>query len=81
IALPLETLISLVYWPIFLYDPSLILPPPPAVKLTLSSDLSLHLFPALLLWTDHIFFSSGLDISNAIWIIILFTMLYSSWIE
>lgn len=81
IALPLETLISLVYWPIFLYDPSLIMPPPPAVKVELSFDLALHLFPAVLLWIDHLCFASGLDTSNAIWIIILFTILYSSWIE
>ena len=57
IAVPLEGLISLIYWGIKTYDPKLMLPEDQALWLSLPLDLSIHAAPAVLLWIDYIFFS------------------------
>lgn len=52
---PLEALISVLYWAIFSYDASLLMPPD--VKLSVPVDLNFHLVPAVLLTLDLLFFS------------------------
>lgn len=52
----LEGLISLLYWSLLYYDERL-LKHPGVPTLPFLLDLSFHLFPAILLWADFLFFS------------------------
>lgn len=70
LTMPAEILISLLYWPILLFDPSLLIPPRkvadprnPAqfiwetIRLPLLDDLSFHAAPAIFLLVDYLAFS------------------------
>ncbi|RUS35512.1 integral membrane protein [Jimgerdemannia flammicorona] len=52
----LEGLISILYWSLLYYDERL-LKHPDVAALPIIVDLSFHLFPAVLLWADFLFFS------------------------
>lgn len=69
LTMPAEVLISLLYWPILLFDPALLIPPRkvmnpdnPAqfiwetVRLPLLDDLSFHAAPAIFLVLDYLIF-------------------------
>lgn len=64
ISLPLDTAIGAFYWSVVLTKPELMIPADMgdhvAQILPLSSDLALHLYPAILMWLEYIFFSSTL---------------------
>lgn len=59
---PMEILISILYWGLRAIDPALVLPDW-AAPLPLSSDMSFHLVPALVLALDLLFFSPPWTIS------------------
>lgn len=69
IALTLETIVPIVYWPLRLFAQTLIVQEIPKDKpypLPISTDLSIHLLPFLFLLSDHYFsgFGSKFEISN-----------------
>ncbi|CAL9735179.1 hypothetical protein MOSE0_G08768 [Monosporozyma servazzii] len=69
IALILETIVPLVYWPLRLFAQNLIMqdiPKDAPNPLSISTDISIHLFPFIFLFSDHYLSGSGskFDISN-----------------
>lgn len=64
IAAPCETLVSLLYWPIKFYDPSLLAPPELMAMFELSADLSMHALPTALCLIELFVFSEALETSN-----------------
>jgi len=62
IALPLESVITTLYWPIILLVPQMMVDPDLGeIAIPLSVDMALHLYPALLLWTEYFLFSERLS--------------------
>ncbi|KDN40424.1 hypothetical protein K437DRAFT_258649 [Tilletiaria anomala UBC 951] len=70
VAMPVETLVSILFWSIFTYDPNLLVPPierydPQSpglaikvpVKIPIEIDLALHAAPSLFLLVDYLVFS------------------------
>jgi len=53
----LEALVTLLFWPIYLYDPTLLVDPTVAPQLPLSIELAFHFFPTLFLMIDTLLFS------------------------
>lgn len=95
LTMPAEVLISLLYWPILLFDPSLLIPPRkvmdpnnPAqfimetVRLPLLDDLSFHAAPAIFLVLDYLIFEPTFpkDIHPAA-VSALSTAAYGIWVE
>lgn len=78
IALTLETIVPIIYWPLRLFAKNLIMHDIPKDKpypLSISTDLSIHLLPFLFLLSDHYFsgFGSKFEISNTkAWFIVSF---------
>lgn len=64
IACPCETLVSVLYWPIKLYDASLLAPPELLALFPLSADMSMHAMPAILLLIETFAFSEAIETSN-----------------
>lgn len=64
IACPCETLVSTLYWPIKLYDPTLLAPPEQLAMFPLSADLSMHAIPTILLLIETFVFSEAIETSN-----------------
>lgn len=69
IALTLETIVPVIYWPLRLFAQKLIMqdiPKNEPYPLSTSTDLSIHLFPFIFLFSDHYFsgFGSKFEISN-----------------
>ena len=87
--------ISLIYWPLMILFPHLILPPasdsanateiPPFVRIPLWIDLSLHATPALSILVDFFFFESKYrwkDVQvGAPMTTAAFALWYSLWVE
>lgn len=48
---PTEGIITVLYWGMTFYDPSLLLPPDKEFHLPLSLDIGLHALPAIFLWS------------------------------
>ncbi|RHZ86438.1 hypothetical protein Glove_51g82 [Diversispora epigaea] len=81
VSVPLEGLISLMYWSLILYDEKLILEPGNA-RLPFLIDLGFHLIPALCLWTDFLFFTKDFRKSHShVFYILIFAFSYSIWIQ
>ncbi|KNZ58836.1 hypothetical protein VP01_1851g4 [Puccinia sorghi] len=58
IALPLESVVTTLYWPIILLVPEMMIDPHQGqITIPLNVDLAVHLYPALLLWTEYFLFS------------------------
>ncbi|OAV98464.1 hypothetical protein PTTG_25669 [Puccinia triticina 1-1 BBBD Race 1] len=57
IALPIESVVTTLYWPIVLYNPKMMMNPELEAVFPLTVDLALHLYPAILLWIDYFAFS------------------------
>ncbi|SGY50553.1 BQ5605_C001g00895 [Microbotryum silenes-dioicae] len=107
VAVPVEGLVSLLYWGMqvgcppnsFLlraqvptltlirtykqfYDPSLLTPKGAIFKIPLFLDISIHAFPALLLWIDFLVFSPPMSKkANPLLISTVATMGYTTWME
>lgn len=78
LALVLETVVPLVYWPLRLFFASMILTvdtdAPDRPLIPLSIDLAIHFFPFLFLITDHYYSGSGLKfrLSNTtVWFVVV----------
>jgi len=95
IALPVSMVVSLIYWPLMILFPQLILPPasdsanapeiPSFVRIPLWIDLSLHATPALSILVDFFFFESKYrwkDVQvGAPITTVAFGLGYSLWVE
>ncbi|KAI7906292.1 FAR-17a/AIG1-like protein-domain-containing protein [Cokeromyces recurvatus] len=82
IATPVEGLISILYWPIMLYDKEMLVPKDTIFDLPLKLDLSLHLFPTIVCWIDFMGFNRGFKRSPIhIFSIYFFTFLYYVWVN
>ncbi|KAK7467042.1 hypothetical protein VKT23_004104 [Stygiomarasmius scandens] len=97
IALPVEVVISSIYWPLLLVATQLILQPdnsapssspdvqPKFMRIPLSVDLALHAVPALSLLADFLFFEKKYSQKQATYgaplVASLFTLWYSWWVE
>ncbi|KAH9812811.1 FAR-17a/AIG1-like protein [Melampsora americana] len=81
IVLSVESSISFIYWSMIAFKPELMIPPGLSLAPPLSLDLALHLYPALFLWLDHLFFASPTSSSRPTLLIAFFGFLYTSWIE
>ncbi|KAA1113275.1 hypothetical protein PGT21_027073 [Puccinia graminis f. sp. tritici] len=57
IGLPLESVITTLYWPIIILNPNMMMLSELELVIPLSVDLALHLYPAVLLWIDYLVFS------------------------
>jgi len=82
VSVPVEGLISVLYWGLRAYDPALLVPPDPRYQIPLPLDLSLHAVPALILWIDFLFLSPPFSKKSRPWFLsILLTAGYTSWME
>ncbi|KAL8276275.1 hypothetical protein RQP46_011303 [Phenoliferia psychrophenolica] len=54
---PAEGMVSVLYWGMSAYDPTLLVPPDADFQIPLALDLGLHALPALFLWIDFLAFS------------------------
>lgn len=69
-------------WAIVAYDPALMMPPDIEFHLPLWADLSMHVLPALFLWTDFLVFSPGFPANTRpVLICSIFAASYTSWME
>lgn len=57
LAVPIEGLVSLLYWGMRLVDPSLLVPPDATFMIPPALDLAIHALPAAFLWADFLCFS------------------------
>lgn len=74
----MEGLISLLYWPMMLYNRELLMSH--EMVLPLSIDASLHLWPAVLLWLDFLVFDADFQRSRMhVITIYCFTLFYLCW--
>ncbi|RIB12159.1 FAR-17a/AIG1-like protein [Gigaspora rosea] len=81
ISVPLEGLISLMYWSIIIYDERLLLEPGKP-RLPFLIDLGFHLFPALYLWIDFLFFTKEFRKSHShVFYLLAFALSYAVWIQ
>jgi hypothetical protein len=62
ISTPLEALVSVMYWGLFVIDPHLVVPE--EFKLAAHVDVGFHLAPAVLLTLDLLFFSPPWTVSS-----------------
>lgn len=64
LVVPIEGLVSVLYWSLMLLDPGLlnpaVAPGEEPFRIPLKLDLALHAFPAILLWIDFLAFSPPL---------------------
>lgn len=97
ISMPLESVITTLYWSIVLLKPELMVDPSVNLELPpISIDLALHLYPIILHWIDFFFLSDRLTtgsnnltrirLSNGTQIrvfnlVIIIALAYASWIE
>ncbi|KAI9486216.1 MAG: FAR-17a/AIG1-like protein [Benjaminiella poitrasii] len=82
IATPVEGLISVLYWPIVLYDRGMLIPKGTVFGLPLKLDLSLHLIPTIVCWIDFMGFNRGFKRAPVhIISIYVFTLLYYFWVN
>ncbi|THU92181.1 hypothetical protein K435DRAFT_967786 [Dendrothele bispora CBS 962.96] len=96
IAMPLEVVISSIYWPLLLVATHLILQPanttpsssselPKLIRIPLTVDLALHAVPALSLLADFMLFETKYSRKQAVFGATLvassFTLWYSWWVE
>ncbi|KAI8142188.1 FAR-17a/AIG1-like protein [Fennellomyces sp. T-0311] len=80
IATPMEGLISLLYWPMILYSKDLLQHEEIPFVLPLPLDMSLHLWPAVLLWIDFLVFDVDFQRSKLhVGAIYVFTIFYLGW--
>ncbi|CAB4392107.1 unnamed protein product [Rhizophagus irregularis] len=79
VTVPLEGLISILYWGLIIYDETLLLDKP---RLPILIDLGFHLIPAVCLWTDFLFFTKEFRKSHShIFYLLLFAFSYAVWIQ
>ncbi|KAI7850985.1 FAR-17a/AIG1-like protein [Circinella umbellata] len=77
---PMEGLITLLYWPMVIYSKDLLQHQEVPFVLPLPLDMSLHLWPAVLLWIDFLLFDIEFVRSKThIYVIYIFTLLYLGW--
>ncbi|KAI9313411.1 FAR-17a/AIG1-like protein-domain-containing protein [Dichotomocladium elegans] len=77
---PMEGLISVLYWPMVLYNKELLMNQEVPFALPLHLDMALHLWPAVLLWIDFLVFDVDFVRSRAhVGIIYVFTLVYLAW--
>ncbi|KAI8984680.1 FAR-17a/AIG1-like protein-domain-containing protein [Mycotypha africana] len=82
IATPIEGLVSVLYWPLVLYDKSLLIPEDTVFDLPLKLDVCLHLFPTVVCWIDFMVFNTSYKRSPLhILAIYAFTMFYYVWLN
>ncbi|KAK4053440.1 hypothetical protein OIV83_001606 [Microbotryomycetes sp. JL201] len=82
LAVPVEGLVSVLYWGMQFYDPKLLTPPGTMFKIPLFLDISIHALPALFLWIDFLVFSPRMSKSvNPLLISALGTLAYTTWME
>ncbi|KAI8373327.1 FAR-17a/AIG1-like protein-domain-containing protein [Blakeslea trispora] len=82
IATPIESLVSVLYWPIVLYDRSLLIPEGTILDLPLRLDLCLHLIPTIVSWLDLMIFNKEFKRSPYhILSIYAFAMFYFVWVN
>ncbi|KAI8095305.1 FAR-17a/AIG1-like protein-domain-containing protein [Thamnidium elegans] len=80
IATPVEGLISILYWPIVLYDRTLLLPEGLEYDLPLILDLSIHLIPTIVCWIDLLVYNKDFKRSPThILAIYIFGLSYFYW--
>lgn len=65
IAAPCETLVSTLYWPIKLYDATLLAPEELMKLFPMHADLSMHAVPTLLLLLETFVFSEAFETGNS----------------
>ncbi|KAK4058474.1 hypothetical protein OIO90_000635 [Microbotryomycetes sp. JL221] len=82
LTVPVEGLVSVLYWSMQFYDPKLLTPPGTMFRIPLGLDLSIHALPALFLWIDFLVFSPRMSKSvNPLLISSLGALAYTSWME
>ncbi|KAI9494817.1 FAR-17a/AIG1-like protein [Zychaea mexicana] len=80
VATPMEGLITILYWPMVLYSKELLQHQEVPFFLPLPLDMSLHLWPAVLLWIDFLAFDVEFVRSKThIVVIYAFTVWYLGW--
>lgn len=75
-------MVSVLYWPIVLYDKNMLVLEDTIFDLPLVLDVSLHLIPTIVCWIDFMVFNTGFKRSPIhILAIYAFTMLYFVWVN
>ncbi|ORZ01532.1 FAR-17a/AIG1-like protein [Syncephalastrum racemosum] len=80
VATPMEGLITLLYWPMIFYSKDLLQAEDMPFVLPLSVDMSMHFWPAFLLYVDFFLFDADFERSKThIGAIYIFTLAYLGW--
>lgn len=81
LATPLEVVVSILYWGIYLIDPTLLFPD--EFRLELTADIGFHLAPAVFLTLDLVLFSPPWTVPayGTMTMSTMFAFLYWYWIE
>ncbi|KXS14177.1 hypothetical protein M427DRAFT_156173 [Gonapodya prolifera JEL478] len=80
LSLPVETIVSLLYWSMYFYDVNLVVAAD-AEKADIFTDLCYHLFPALWLWADLLTYSDKQERRVASDTFMLFGATYYVWLN
>ncbi|EPY49449.1 fungal protein [Schizosaccharomyces cryophilus OY26] len=80
---PLESIVTVLYWSIVMYDRSLLIPKTRPVQLPLNFDLSVHLMPTIYCLIDYFCFSTPFQLSFKLSIVMYLTVAFSYmwWVE
>ncbi|KAM0788471.1 hypothetical protein ACM66B_001604 [Microbotryomycetes sp. NB124-2] len=82
LAVPVEGLVSVLYWSMQFYDPRLLTPPGTMFRIPLFLDISIHALPALFLWIDFLAFSPRMSKRvNPLLISAVGALAYTTWME
>ncbi|KAG0182073.1 hypothetical protein DFQ28_007996 [Apophysomyces sp. BC1034] len=80
IAVPVEALVSVLYWPMVLTAREMLVPKDSPFDLPLSLDLALHLWPTLFIWFDFLVYNTTFKRSSThVTALYIFAMLYYVW--
>ncbi|WBW72143.1 endomembrane system protein, FAR-17a/AIG1-like protein family protein, AIG1 and ADTRP-like protein [Schizosaccharomyces osmophilus] len=83
IVCPLESIVTVLYWSIVMYDRSLLIPKTRPIQLPLDFDLSVHLMPTVFCLLDYLFFSPpfslSFKVSTLLYLAVAFS--YMWWVE
>ncbi|KAL1928177.1 hypothetical protein VTP01DRAFT_3093 [Rhizomucor pusillus] len=80
VATPLEGLITLLYWPMIFYSRDMLAHQETPFMLPLVPDMSLHFWPAVVLWADFLIFDIEFQRSKQhVAIIYIFSLVYFFW--
>ncbi|KAI5479679.1 hypothetical protein MNV49_003189 [Pseudohyphozyma bogoriensis] len=82
LVIPAEGIISVLYWGMTAYDPTLLVPAESKFQIPFRLDIGIHALPAFFLWSDFLLFSPRMSTkANPAAVSAIAAVCYSSWME